>query len=150
VVSNLLSWSPKPETPHSRSGPWLGKDDLWQLFTQYGSKPKSFKDRCTAEKNISATWKVLHKWLSEHKKFCYYLMVTFPEARERRIDYYVSPDQKPTLLGIIMRVSPLCTLPDSILPITTVPISLNLSINGILQTCHRCTYLSCSWELEKV
>jgi hypothetical protein len=35
-----------------------------------------------------------------------------------------------------MRVSPLCTLPDSILPITTVPISLNLSINGILQTCH--------------
>lgn len=38
-----------------------------------------------------------------------------------------------TLLGINNRLSPSQILPDSIFPITTVPMSLNLSIIGILE-----------------
>jgi hypothetical protein len=41
--------------------------------------------------------------------------------------------KKTTLFGMMKRESPSRIVPDSTLPITTVPMSLNLSIIGILQ-----------------
>lgn len=50
-------------------------------------------------------------------------------ALKLKIKFY----ERITLLGINNRLSPSQILPDSIFPITTVPMSLNLSIIGILE-----------------